>query len=220
MSVNGTQAYTATGTYTDTSTQNLTASVTWSSSNTAAATITMAGVATGVAVGSTTIRATSGSISGSTGLTVTLTLVSIAVTPANPSVAKGLTQAFTATGTNPPQQKVKKTAARLSLELDPTPDILAEVGRKKGDRLLVGFAAETQNLVEEARRKMQSKNCDMVVANLVSQQGVGFESDENEVTLVLRTGETIPVERASKISIAHRIFDEMMKLRLALHSAQ
>jgi phosphopantothenoylcysteine decarboxylase/phosphopantothenate--cysteine ligase len=121
---------------------------------------------------------------------------------------------------NPPLQKVKKTAARLSLELDPTPDILAEVGRKKGDRLLVGFAAETENLIEEARRKMQSKNCDMVVANLVSQQGIGFESDENEVTLVLRTGETIPVERASKSIIAHRIFDEMMKLRLALHSAQ
>ena len=120
---------------------------------------------------------------------------------------------------NPPQQKVKKTAARLSLELDPTPDILAEVGRKKGDRLLVGFAAETENLIEEARRKMQSKNCDMVVANLVSKPGVGFESDENEVTLVLRTGETIPVERASKIAIAHRIFDEMMKLRLALHSS-
>jgi phosphopantothenoylcysteine decarboxylase/phosphopantothenate--cysteine ligase len=120
---------------------------------------------------------------------------------------------------NPPKQKVKKTAARLSLELDPTPDILAEVGRKKGDRLLVGFAAETENLIEEARRKLQSKNCDMVVANLVSQQGIGFESDENEVTLVLRTGETIPVERASKIAIAHRIFDEMMKLRLALHSS-
>jgi phosphopantothenoylcysteine decarboxylase/phosphopantothenate--cysteine ligase len=121
---------------------------------------------------------------------------------------------------NPPQQKVKKTAARLSLELDPTPDILAEVGRKKGDRLLVGFAAETENLIEEARRKMQSKNCDIVVANLVSQPGIGFDSDENEVTLVLRTGETIPVERASKNAIAHRIFDEMIKLRLALHSAQ
>jgi len=118
---------------------------------------------------------------------------------------------------NPPRQKVKKTAARLSLELDPTPDILAEVGRKKGDRLLVGFAAETENLIEEARRKMQSKNCDMVVANLVSRQGIGFESDDNEVTLVLRTGETIPVERASKSLIAHRIFDEMMRLRLALH---
>jgi len=121
---------------------------------------------------------------------------------------------------NPPKQKVKKTAARLSLELDPTPDILAEVGRKKGDRLLVGFAAETENLIEEARRKMQSKNCDMVVANLVSQPGIGFESDDNEVTLVLSTGDAIPVERASKNSIAHRIFDEMMKLRLVLHSAQ
>jgi phosphopantothenoylcysteine decarboxylase/phosphopantothenate--cysteine ligase len=120
--------------------------------------------------------------------------------------------------TNPPRQKVKKTAARLSLELDPTPDILAEAGRKKGDRLLVGFAAETENLIEEARRKLQSKNCDMVVANLVSQQGIGFESDENEVTLLLRTGETIPVQRASKSVIAHRIFDQMTKLRLALHT--
>src|SRR5579872_249071 len=119
-----------------------------------------------------------------------------------------------------PLHKVKKTAARMSLELDPTPDILAEIGRKKGDRLLVGFAAETENLIEEARRKLQSKNCDMVVANLVSQPGIGFESDENEVTLVLKTGETIPVERASKNIIAHRIFDQMMKLRLALHSAK
>ena len=121
--------------------------------------------------------------------------------------------------TDPPQQKVKKTAARLSLELDPTPDILAEVSRKKGDRLLVGFAAETENLIEEARRKLESKNCDMVVANLVSQAGIGFESDDNEVTLVLRTGETIPVERAPKSAIAHRIFDQMIKLRLALHAS-
>ena len=58
---------------------------------------------------------------------------------------------------------MKKTAARLTLDLDPTTDILAEVGQKKGDRLLIGFAAETQNLVEEARRKMRTKNCDMVV---------------------------------------------------------
>jgi phosphopantothenoylcysteine decarboxylase / phosphopantothenate---cysteine ligase len=125
---------------------------------------------------------------------------------------------------NAPSHKLKKTAARLSLELDPTPDILAELGRKKGDRLLVGFAAETENLVEEARRKLESKNCDMVVANLVSanpgsQEGSGFESDENEVVLVLRTGETIPVPRAAKSAIAHRIFDEMLRLRLALHNA-
>ena len=120
---------------------------------------------------------------------------------------------------NPPKQKVKKTAARMSLDLDPTPDILAEVGRKKGDRLLVGFAAETENLIEEAKRKLENKNCDMIVANLVSQEGIGFESDENEVVLVLRTGETIPVGRAPKREIAHRIFDEMIKLRLVLHSA-
>ena len=66
-----------------------------------------------------------------------------------------------------PAQKVKKTAARISLELDPTPDILAELGRKKGDRLLIGFAAETRIWQQEARRKLESKNCDMVVGNLV-----------------------------------------------------
>jgi phosphopantothenoylcysteine decarboxylase/phosphopantothenate--cysteine ligase len=120
---------------------------------------------------------------------------------------------------NPPKQKVKKTAARMSLELDPTPDILAEVGTKKGDRLLVGFAAETENLIDEARRKLENKNCDMIVANLVSQTGTGFNSDENEVVMVLRTGETIPVSRASKRSIAHRILDQMIQLRLALHHA-
>lgn len=121
---------------------------------------------------------------------------------------------------NPPRQKVKKTAARLSLELDPTPDILAELGKNKGDRLLIGFAAETENLLDEARRKLHSKNCDMVVANLVSEEGIGFDSDENEVVLVLSTGESIPVRRAAKRIIAGRIFDEMIKLRLALHSSR
>ncbi len=118
-----------------------------------------------------------------------------------------------------PDQKVKKTAARISMELDPTPDILAELGRKKGDRLLIGFAAETQNLVQEARRKLESKNCDMVVGNLVGGADVGFESDQNEVVLALRTGETIPLSRASKREIADRIFDQVLKLRLALHAA-
>jgi phosphopantothenoylcysteine decarboxylase/phosphopantothenate--cysteine ligase len=117
-----------------------------------------------------------------------------------------------------PDQKRKKTAARLSLELDPTPDILAELGRKKGDRLLVGFAAETENLRQEARRKLESKNCDMVVGNLVGGADVGFESDENEVALALSTGETLALERASKREIADRIFDEILKLRLSLHA--
>jgi phosphopantothenoylcysteine decarboxylase/phosphopantothenate--cysteine ligase len=118
-----------------------------------------------------------------------------------------------------PDHKVKKTAARISLELDPTPDILAELGRKKGDFLLVGFAAETQNLQQESRRKLESKNCDMVVGNLVGASDLGFESDENEVVLALRTGETIALPRASKRVIADRIFDEVLNLRLALHAA-
>lgn len=121
---------------------------------------------------------------------------------------------------NVPRQKIKKTAARVSLELDPTPDILAEVGRIKDDRILIGFAAETQNLVEEARRKLTSKNCDMVVANLVSEEGIGFESDQNEVTLVLRGGQTIPIGRAAKREIADRILAQVLKLRLVLHAAQ
>ena len=118
---------------------------------------------------------------------------------------------------HPPPQKVKKTAARMTLDLEPTPDILAELGRIKGDRLLIGFAAETDHLIEEARRKMQQKNCDMVVGNLVSQAGTGFDADDNEVVLVQRTGQTIAVPRASKRAIAARIFDEAMRLRLALH---
>ena len=117
-------------------------------------------------------------------------------------------------------QKLKKTAMRLSLELDPTPDILAEVGQRKGDRLLIGFAAETENLVAESRRKMESKNCDMVVGNIVGRDGTGFEADQNEVTLVLRTGEVVKLPLASKIEVANWIFDHALRLRLALHAAQ
>lgn len=118
-----------------------------------------------------------------------------------------------------PEQKVKKTAARISLELDPTTDILAELGRKKGDRLLIGFAAETQNLAQESRRKLESKNCDMVVGNFVGGTETGFESDQNEVILALSTGETVEIPRASKREIAERILDQIMKLRLAVHAS-
>ena len=118
---------------------------------------------------------------------------------------------------NIPDQKVKKSASRFILELDPTPDILAEVGRIKGERLLVGFAAETQNLAAEARRKLESKNCDMLVGNLVNQSGTGFESDENEVTLITRSSPAVDLKRAPKRVIADQIFDHLLKLRLALH---
>lgn len=117
-----------------------------------------------------------------------------------------------------PRQKLKKTAARLSLELDPTPDILAEIGQRKGDRLLVGFAAETQNLLDEARRKMVSKNCDMLVANLVDQEGLGFESDQNEIAMISRSGKTIQAGPADKQEIAERILDQIATLRLSVRA--
>src|SRR5207253_5283155 len=95
-----TQQFTATGTYSDSTTQNLTALVTWNSATPTVATITAGGLATGVGVGTSVIGATLGTVSGSTTLTVTApTLTSIAVTPSNPSITKGATQQFTATGT-------------------------------------------------------------------------------------------------------------------------
>jgi phosphopantothenoylcysteine decarboxylase/phosphopantothenate--cysteine ligase len=115
---------------------------------------------------------------------------------------------------NVPAHKIKKTMARFSVELEPTPDILAELGRKKGDRLLIGFAAETENLKQEAQRKLEAKNCDMIVANLVAQADTGFESDDNEVLLVTRSSAT-PVPRALKREIADRILTETLKLRWA-----
>jgi phosphopantothenoylcysteine decarboxylase/phosphopantothenate--cysteine ligase len=117
-----------------------------------------------------------------------------------------------------PQQKAKKTAARFSLELDPTPDILAEVGNRKEDRLLIGFAAETKNLLQEARRKLETKNCDMVVGNLVGQEGTGFDSDYNEILLVTRDAEPAHFGPAPKYEIAGRILDRIPSLRLALHA--
>lgn len=119
----------------------------------------------------------------------------------------------------PPAQKLKKTAARISLTLDPTPDILAELGSRKRDYLLIGFAAETQNVVEEGRRKLIAKNCDMIVANLVGREGTGFEADENEVDIVTRTGQTVHAGPASKTQIADVILNQISAVRLAIHAS-
>ncbi|MGD1070635.1 MAG: bifunctional phosphopantothenoylcysteine decarboxylase/phosphopantothenate--cysteine ligase CoaBC [Bryobacteraceae bacterium] len=108
------------------------------------------------------------------------------------------------------RQKIKKTGGPVSLELEPTPDILAELGARRGDRLVVGFAAETENLREYARRKLEAKNCDMIVAN---QAESALDSDTNEVLLVTRSGEFIELPRASKREIADRILKEIAELR-------
>jgi len=85
----------------------------------------------------------------------------------------------------------------------------------KGNRLLVGFAAETGDPIPEARRKLASKGCDMVVGNRVDREGTGFGAEDNEVVLVMRTGEVVALPRASKREVADRIFDRLLKLRHA-----
>jgi phosphopantothenoylcysteine decarboxylase/phosphopantothenate--cysteine ligase len=117
-------------------------------------------------------------------------------------------------------QKIKKTSSGVSLELEPTPDILAELGRARGDRILIGFAAETENLREHARQKLERKNCDMIVANLVGLPGSGFESDSNQVVLALRTGESIEIPLASKRAVADSILNQIPKLRAGVASAR
>ena len=111
-----------------------------------------------------------------------------------------------------PDQKIKKTAARLSLELDPTPDILAELGRKKGDRLLIGFAAETQNLLAGSAPQAGIQE----LRHGGGQPGGRRPTWASNPTKTkwcwcFRTGETIPLPRASKREIADRIFDEVLK---------
>jgi phosphopantothenoylcysteine decarboxylase/phosphopantothenate--cysteine ligase len=113
----------------------------------------------------------------------------------------------------PARQKIKKKGAPATLELEPVGDILAELGRTRGERLLVGFAAETENVLAYALRKLEEKNCDMIVANRVGGEGAGFESDTNEVLLVMRGGEVVEVPRAPKREIADRILGQMIRLR-------
>lgn len=109
-------------------------------------------------------------------------------------------------------KKLKRTSKALSLELVPTKDIMAEVGRQKNRRVIVGFAAETESLVENARKKLASKNLDFIVANDVSQPGIGFGADVNEVTIIGKSGEVIELPRLSKLEIGHRLFDVLKEV--------
>src|SRR5436309_5167030 len=103
----------------------------------------------------------------------------------------------------PVDQKIKRTGA-MSLELEPTADILAEVGRRKTSQLVIGFAAETQNVIANARQKMAAKNLDAIVVNDVSQEGVGFDSDRNAVTIITHDG-SIEVPQTTKAEVARRV---------------
>ncbi|MFQ3548619.1 MAG: bifunctional phosphopantothenoylcysteine decarboxylase/phosphopantothenate--cysteine ligase CoaBC [Armatimonadota bacterium] len=110
------------------------------------------------------------------------------------------------TPAEPQDSKIKKTE-KLTLELDKALDILSEVGQNKGDTILVGFAAETENIEKYAKDKLNNKNLDLIVANDVSSSSETFGSDTNQVTLISRFGDTIAWPRMSKSEVANSILD-------------
>jgi phosphopantothenoylcysteine decarboxylase / phosphopantothenate---cysteine ligase len=108
-------------------------------------------------------------------------------------------------------EKIKRKGA-ITLELEPTADILAEVATQKNGRIVVGFAAETEHVLENARKKLQAKSLDAIVLNDVSQPGIGFDSERNAVTILTPNGaENIP--ETSKWEVAHRVLDTVVKIK-------
>jgi phosphopantothenoylcysteine decarboxylase/phosphopantothenate--cysteine ligase len=112
---------------------------------------------------------------------------------------------------NAADQKIKRTGP-LTLELEPTRDILAELARHRQSQLIIGFAAETQNVLENARKKLTSKSLDAIVVNDVSREGVGFDSDRNAVTIITHD-EVVEVPETSKWDVAQRVLDQVVRLR-------
>ena len=111
------------------------------------------------------------------------------------------------------QQKIKRGKGPLDLRLEPNPDILKELGEKKNGQLLVGFAAETENLTANAQKKLRAKNLDMIVANDVTKEGSGFDGDTNIVTIIDHGGAIRSLPLMSKDEVADRIFDYLLTLR-------
>jgi phosphopantothenoylcysteine decarboxylase/phosphopantothenate--cysteine ligase len=117
---------------------------------------------------------------------------------------------------SPASQKIKRTGP-MSLDLEPTVDILAEVARHKQTQIarpqiVVGFAAETENVLENARKKLASKSLDAIVVNDVSQEGIGFDSERNAVTIITH-GEVVEVPETTKWEVAQRVLDQVVHLR-------
>jgi phosphopantothenoylcysteine decarboxylase / phosphopantothenate---cysteine ligase len=117
----------------------------------------------------------------------------------------------------PSATKIKSGGKRdgWSLDLVPNPDILKELAQKKGGAFLVGFAAETNDVRAHAAEKLRAKGIDLLVANDVSQHGIGFEADDNQVILLDRWGGALDLPRMTKIQVAHAILDRVLALRAA-----
>ena len=109
------------------------------------------------------------------------------------------------------KEKIKKQGNEgLVLKLVPTKDILLEVAQRNSGKLLVGFAAETQNLVESAMEKLKKKNLDLIVANDISAPGIGFQSDSNQVTIIDREENIENLPLKSKRDIADLLLDKIL----------
>jgi phosphopantothenoylcysteine decarboxylase/phosphopantothenate--cysteine ligase len=113
------------------------------------------------------------------------------------------------------EEKIKKQDGPLSVTLERNPDIIADIARRKGNRLLVGFAMESENLLDNARLKLREKGMDFIVANDVTVPGAGFQTDTNLITILDRQGnvETFPL--LEKLAVADVILDRLKRLREA-----
>lgn len=108
------------------------------------------------------------------------------------------------------EQKIKKTSDdEITLTLVKNPDILQEISNKKTTQIIVGFCAESENLIEHAQEKIKKKGCDYLIANDISRKDIGFSSDFNEVTILDKNGGMKKLEKADKITIAYQIYEEI-----------
>jgi phosphopantothenoylcysteine decarboxylase / phosphopantothenate---cysteine ligase len=108
-------------------------------------------------------------------------------------------------------QKIKRKGS-LTLELEPTADILKEISVRRQSQIVVGFAAETENVLENARQKLAAKQLDAIVVNDVSREGIGFDSDRNQVTIITRD-DVVEVPETTKWEVAQRVLDQVVRIR-------
>lgn len=108
------------------------------------------------------------------------------------------------------ENKIKKSDGNLTVEFERNPDILAELGKRKKSQYLCGFSMETENLLENSRKKLESKKLDMIIANNLKTPGAGFGTDTNVVTIITKDSVT-ELEQMDKNEVAARIFDEILK---------
>jgi phosphopantothenoylcysteine decarboxylase / phosphopantothenate---cysteine ligase len=108
-------------------------------------------------------------------------------------------------------QKIKRKGP-LTLELEPTSDILKEISVRRQSQIVVGFAAETENVLENARQKLAAKQLDAIVVNDVSREGIGFDSDRNQVTIIARD-DVVEVPETTKWEVAQRVLDQVVRIR-------